>query len=385
VEDELEAENDEETLARASAVLHQLQHTWVEERKQAIDDLWQQLEQEYGVTPSRELLDSLDGNGGCRETAGESTTSPSVSERAPDGALELAAADAASAAAEAAADQITKNASKQLESVKALRCRLEAARISDNSPVGAPLDTLPTSRPATAPTPMAAALRRDIDLLRQKEECIHGDTSVAARGSGSVASGICQLLPEEPELAEGLAEWFEEVHVLSGLRGKSSSAGSPKESSKTLSAKLLFTQASPATPNATSSPRSKNGGARIAEECAMDWDAARRGAGAAVGAAATHHSESPPKLVSSCMGKPPAKPGGLTKSGFTCLQPLLVCDGSSNLGPAGLLLNANLGTLAGTRCDTLAGAAELQLDAILSECDEIDRIHESIQKTLSFN
>merc|ERR1712046_25099 len=124
---------------------------------------------------------------------------------------------------------------------------------------------------------------------------------------------------------------------------------------------------------------------------AMDWDAARRGAG---GAATAHHGESPTKNT----GKPPVKPGGLTKNGFTCLQPLLSSDGASILGPGGLMLNAHLGTLSGTRCDVVgtpapggamlagpsaAGAAELQLDAILSECDEIDRIHESIQKKLS--
>lgn len=126
----------------------------------------------------------------------------------------------------------------------------------------------------------------------------------------------------------------------------------------------------------------------------MDWDAARRGVGAAVGAAATHRGgggESPTRFGTSSTGKSPAKPGGLTKSGFTCLQPLLSGDGSSNLGPAGLLLNAHLGTLAGAPAPggtiladaSAASAAELQLDAILSECDEIDRIHESIQKKLS--
>jgi hypothetical protein len=410
-EEDIEVENDEETLARASAVVHQLQHNWVQERQHAIDELWQQLEQEYGFTPSRDLLDSLDGNGVSRDPTGEP--------HASDG-LEGASATVASRSVEAEADQLTKEAAEDLAAARELRHRLEATaraecsgllddaqlltetgnRISDAA------QALPSRRPSTAPSPMAASLRMEIDRLRRADESL-GDNVAAV--AATPISGIAQLIQEEPPpLAGDLADWFEEVRILSSIVPGSSSPTGMALDGGPRPPRGVEARSSPSTPKSSpssSTPRSKRELARIAEERAMDWDAARRNGGAngaAVGATATGATahgggEGPTRLGTSITGKPPVKPGGLAKNSFTCLQPLLSSDGT-----AGLFLNAHIGTLSGARCFEAVGtsqapgststpngslaagtAAELQLDAILSECDEIDRIHESIQQKLS--
>lgn len=379
--DHAEEEDDEDdpdsVLAKASTMLYQLQNTWVEDRRAEIDTLWKQLEWQYGVDVSREGDEyaSIFASGSGAEVT-------EASDSAAPGAEPPAMQDDEAARE---ADQNLDAARAQLQSARSLRSRIEKALTEDS---GVERESDPACLEVVEDDNKLTYLRREVERL---QEALQRPPPAVEDTGHSGASGTegAMVSSELTGSLSALSRWVEDMERISSTSaGHWSTSAAEQAVGRSLSPprsnnqrrETSSTQRQLPTPLRSSrtgfgsSPTSKRELARIAEERAMEWAA----------------SGKPSPLKASCKspsganGSPQTTKGGLLRPTATIIA-AVSAEATQTLSPKAV-------DAVGMRSEPSFPSAKKepddmarQLDEILSEFDEIDRIYESsLCKTLKY-
>lgn len=369
---ESEVEEDAGTLLQeASSMLQQLQNGWDEERRSEIDQLWRECEADYGMNLSREapgaptlgslraragygaagLLGGVRSGAAAEEPSVDATASAAVPPESPE---------------EIEADMTAEAAKRDLEKARELRRRIEAKLAAS------PGEALEATAAANALKQRAAQedkadarrlarLRTEVERLRAQAQTT---ANVASTGSGSevTSSGEATAVPTStaaaamaavdlngPELL-ALDEWMEDLRVLRSDMSAVDSEGGQRQMKAVASPMRVRNPTGLRSPRSArlsppSSP-SKKDMARVAEQRAMEWAAGQ---------------PSPPRAGQPKSGQP--SPRRTPKTPMLSTRGELLASGYPEAGPGSL---------------NSTSAVERQLDDILNELDEIDRIHDDV-------
>lgn len=344
----------------ASSMLHQLQSGWHEERQSEIDQLWSQCEAEYGFVlprdaPGTPALGSLRaragyGAAGLLGSLGNGTLiEPCIEANPVNSPTE----------AEVEADLATEAAQRDLEAARERRKRIEAMLATKSEQASVLKQRVTTETEADARR--LESLRMEVERLRAKADTLSSTDASPSRSNEDADEEAVPIAPPTPAAAaairsvdlarpelEALDEWMEDIRVLSSegaLRrdqGRVKAVASPMRVRNASAASSRSPRSGPSTP---SSP-SKKEMARLAEQRALEW------------ASGQSPRPTPGQATPSRSPKSPSRSarGGLLGGGSnlptTPEQPLASTDGPS--------------------------AVERELDDILKELDEIDRIHDDV-------
>jgi len=370
----------EPLLTNASTMLYQLQNTWREERRTELGQLCRELEMAYGLKPSAGLLDEiLTPRPQCSDVSESSAAAslpgadPSDTSGAEGTEPEPEAEGSGDPNAEEtdnSAEAVCRAAAHQLVCIQELRRQLERRRASaaDAAESRAPLaDDAAVGEVAVAglsgdgaeDAQRLAALRREVEELRVKatepaqESQIHiakcEDQIRAQHGAVLEITPISEL--------SALDKWIQDMKKF--CRDTAGTSQCPSLPSRCAQ-------------SSTTGALSKKTMAQIAESRAVDW--------------ATQQKDYGNPCVSPSSGSPAArlrfaKPQGTGTSPKRASSLLSPTASSSGRATVATPLNggrAPTSSSSGPKEDK--SAVEQQLDEILSEFDEIDRIHSSICK-----
>lgn len=318
VEDDDEEHQDPSTVCdSASTMIYQLQNCWTGERKEELDALWQHLEAEYQM--------KLDMGQDALATVLEDFDAPSG-----EGSNEV---DGAKADDIDVDDVAVDESARQLTASREKRRQIEAQLSSTKGQlshllVGAdrpPLETLPED------DYRLTSLRRDLEQLKLKAEANAVAATPAAADPAEPApavqlSSVCTGVGLSSVAEFGaLGKWMEELQLLNHEPPQASARNS--------------------SPSRKAAGLSKQAMAQIAESRALQWSATQGG------------KESSPTLAC-CVGRGPEQLRG---------------ESLGDAGYPGGKLDASMHG----KVSTPSSATDLasQLDAILAEFDDIDRIH----------
>lgn len=424
-EDDDDLLDDEGMLAKASTMIYQLQHkSFLDERRAEITGLWQQLEENYGVKVSSDTAQTLQAlvdemqaeieNGGATSSGsavGGAFSSSSASVMAPTALAEATPLNADEAAELEAAGEILSQGSEQLQAMQRLRSQLEASLLGGGTadanglgPASCSADDSSCGdgarRPQTTEQRRLKELRSEVERMREasskdkelatEEDARHtGTAEVLVLASTSTSGGPS---PEE-RLSGALEQWLEDMRWLSAADSTTAATAVAANSAELRGRQPASQQQCRALPtplrrgHGSSSPASKKELARIAEERAMDWAAAAtKPARGSPTKAAGLAAKSSPKAKAQQDGsgldllRSPLGSQKLQQKGSALLRDLVptAAAGSPSGTAAGNLLPTS--TTSPERPKT---AMEKQLDDILNECDEIDRIHAGMRQKLT--
>lgn len=323
-----------ELLAAASGLVKLLQHDWAEERRQEVEQLWHQLEADYGFelprdAPGTPLVGSLRGSIGAERDLGKLSSSegidasavgchgPELANEVPHGA-EMEAADAMVAAA-----------ARDLQAAQVLRRRLEAEL--EASPSSAEEEARPCRREdptAKADAARLASLRREVELLRAQAAA----EPEAARWKsqqalGTAVAAAAAASTKAPEL-QALEQWMEGCRLLGSLAQGDCTSNPLRRLREVASPARARTSGSS---DATSSP---SPGRSPAKQQPQQQE---------------QHADLEVAVAQDATAVPPSTAGGK------------IAESAAN----------------GDACRPMS-AVEQQLDEILGELDEIDRIHDDV-------
>eukprot|EP00929_Paragymnodinium_shiwhaense_P002391 TRINITY_DN102619_c0_g1_i1.p1 TRINITY_DN102619_c0_g1~~TRINITY_DN102619_c0_g1_i1.p1 ORF type:complete len:478 (-),score=101.65 TRINITY_DN102619_c0_g1_i1:58-1491(-) len=378
--------DEEGLLAKASTMIYQLQHkSWLEDRRSEVEGLWKQLEERYGVKVSGEtahtlqMLDAelqaeLQGggaaiSGAACSSAGQAEPADSSVPSPDDDAEEL---EAAGSVLDASAEQ--------LEAMRRLRSAVEA-RLQQHPPSlepgstcggGYPEAASPARRPSTADERRLESLRADVERLREASSNSESvSTTLPDDSPGDLLPVVAPSVAGEGDsLLPALEQWVEDMRWLTmagALPGDGSTVVGKAAQPPVRDAPTPLRRGP-----GSCSPLSKKELARVAEERAMDWAAAKASSCGSPTKAAFPKSPNA-AATTPVMGKRGlASPLSSRKlqNGSPLLTSLVVSAGGSPKGAT-----ADKHGESPARPQT---AMEAQLDDILKECDEIDRIHEGL-------
>jgi len=300
-------------------MLYHLQNSWPAERRQAIQQLWNELEEVYGTKPPYSVLQSL-LTSGIRNNLGDEAKYSSFN---PKTRRKGAAQYKEDTEAEESADALVYAAARDLEQARQLRQRLEAAHKEGHEGT-APSNDFATEA-NTEDSERLQALRKDLERLKQAEAVLEQPAPDTKIETDDVRYWNLDAGMAEPE---ELHRWMQGMQLLSAVNTPSCSPSSRRTCSG----------------DAKKAPLSKKEMANIAEARAMEW-----------AGSPTH--KSPSLKVASPQRK--------------ALQ--RVCTDTPVHGTAD-------GTTSAVDQSSSDSAMLKQLDDILGELDEIDRIHDSICK-----
>mmetsp|Transcript_56005 Transcript_56005/g.133439 ORF Transcript_56005/g.133439 Transcript_56005/m.133439 type:complete len:496 (-) Transcript_56005:39-1526(-) len=367
---ELEDEEDVPAmLERASTVLHQLKHAWREEREADLDQYWRGMEEFFGQRLDRSPASRLIGEAAV--AADDSIEDCDSQDEAEVIRKELQEA-------EEFADAAEKLVLEQVEATRALREELERK-----------LQHAVTLESATAlgTSTASAAIEEDLRLqsLRQEVQDLHVRfergpfAEELSDDDAPLASAVAIDIegPAPPELS-ALHRWMEEMQSFSmSIAGTTSPARSPAAAGpKHASARTAEgCGSSSSTPTKAKSP-SKEMMVRMAEARALEWAASR--------------TRASPKgsHMEGRYGAPCSSPAG-SSTGLTAGRQLQSPSAAKPPQKSSLLLNdeaAGSGARSaqqsplGSPQKSQSHAIEEQLDDILRELDEIDRIHDDLHQ-----
>jgi len=365
-EEEYEDRDPSALLAKASTICHQLQNSWVEERRLEIDGLWRSLETEYGFALPKDIPGTPAVGASCRELL---VGGDEEEEEGPSAFVATAAGNNESRAEEVADEEVQEAeaamgaAAHDLAAARELRKRVEERLLVTASPArpNGGSGTVPQEPAPATTTPRIgydsevgcgdadavrlAALRREVGWLRAKvapctspmpqahPRCVGGDANLVARWM------------DEGELLPELTEWMEDLWMIDPPGDRR--AGERLSPALSRSGDVL------ASPMAATSSRgfskgspSRKAMARMSEIKAMEWAAQQR--------------DSPKRSPTS---------------------------GGARIPPThGRAAQPKEGLVAGSECCTATAASrpstalERHLDELLGDLDEIDRIHDDICK-----
>lgn len=357
-------------LREAASVLQQLQTGWAQERQSEINQLWSQCEAEYGFALSQDVpgtpaLGSLRARGGSGPGlfSGGAAEEPHVEDSAVN-------REVCVSLAEVEADAATEAARIDLKAVQERRRLIEERRAGASHEADSASQALAqraaSQGDAEADSPRLASLRMEVEKLRAQASLTSprpGDgvrigneadapVPLPSTPTATAASRASDLVA--PELnANALDEWMEDLRVLGNEACQDvrtpRCVGPKQERVQAVASPMRVRNAtgsrSPQTlPSPASSP-SKQDMVRVAEQRALDWAA------------------------------------GLTPRSKSGQQ------SPSRRTPKESLLSARGGLLGGTpprppeltpASKESASAVERQIDDILNELDEIDRIHDDV-------
>jgi len=350
-------ENPAHLLDEASTLVQHLQQNWACERRTEIDQLWHQLEAEYELVLPKEAPDTP-AVGRLHPKQLESCLIDAPSEE--DVEISCAVHSTADVTAdEAEADKAVHEARRDLEATRKLRQRLEASLAASSSSV---VNCEAFGPQAAAQDVEAAAdnarldgLRREVERLRSQSASLAFAAPPSPTGAAAAARAAVEAAADGPGLTALDAfvdemRMFSHRHETSSSHGRANSMAKGKGALRAVASPQRVRNGGPRSPSSGSpgSP-SKKEMARLAEERAMEWVASGR----------------------QSLGSPIMKKGkGSPKNSAPPLATSLLSTRSSFSGEA-----------VSTRLDTLGSpstALERQLDDILLELDEIDRIHEDV-------
>jgi len=375
-------------LQEASSVLHQLQNGWEEERRGEIDELWSQCEAEYGFvlardapgTPALGSLRARAGNGVAGLLGGIGKSSGLEEQRTDNGAV----ASPVESPAEIEADAAAEAARRDLQATRELRKRIEARLAATPQVVeeAATTSHVLSQRAACedeADARRLASLRTEVERLRAKAKSL-STANAASTGSGSTVGSVAEadaIEPPTPTAAAAmkavdltapelvaLDEWMEDLRVLGSEgvlsreavqdpqtpHGTSRERGQVKAVASPMRVRNTTGLRSPAAWHSPPSSPSKKEMARLAEQKALEWAAGQDS------------------------GRDRGNLSARSKSG----------QQSPSRRTPKMALSSTRGCLLGaapTATETSkepASAVERQLDDILNELDEIDRIHDDV-------
>jgi len=372
-------------LSDTTMLLQQLQKGWEEERRVEIDQLWSQCETEYGITLARDVP-GTPALGSLRARAGHGAAGllgSVVSGTLKEAHLEEAALTASSVSSPAEAemmkaDEVTEGARRDLEASLQLRKRMEAklaARRCEAVEADSAVQAL-TERAAgqgEADARRLVILQKEVERLRAKSEALSnanaaptglGSTEATAQEAdaavlpiGVTAAAMAAAPLMAPELGD-LNEWMEDLRVLSNetlqdLQAPLSLVGEQGRVKAVASPMRVRNACGPISPTCLSPPMSpsKKDMARLAEQRALDW-AAGRPAGCGNGGSRSRSGQLSPSRRS----------------------PKTPCHGTLLAEGTDLLATRDVAPV----LKEPASAIERQLDDILKELDEIDRIHDDV-------
>jgi len=360
-------------LREAASVLQQLQTGWAQERQSEINQLWSQCEAEYGFAlsqnvPGTPALGSLRARGG----SGAGLFSAGAAEE-PNVEDPLVNREVCVSLAEVEADTATEAARIDLKAVQ------ERRRLIEERLAGAPLQAASASQAlaqraacqagAEADSPRLASLRMEVEKLRAQASA-HSHASLSSPRPGDARSEADATVPlpptptataasraadlVAPELnANALDVWMEDLRVLGNEACQDvrtpRCVGPRQERVQAVASPMRVRNAtgsrSPQTlPSPNSSP-SKQEMVRVAERRALDWASGLT---------------------------PRSKSGQQSPSRRTPKESLLSARGGLLGGTPPRPLELTLAS------KESASAVERQIDDILNELDEIDRIHDDV-------
>lgn len=353
-------------LLEAGSFLQQLQTGWQEERQDEISRLWRQCEAEYGFELSRDApgtpaLGSLRARGGYGASgllgaAPDCRGSPLAATRGADAAHSSASGPSHHIEEdEIRADETAKAAQNDLLAIRQLRQSIEDKLHKQ------PKDWIESSSAAVQRQRQLAfvdaqcksqrlvSLREEVERLREKATAMC-DESVAVPPAAAAALAASEVTA--PDL-DALDDWMQDLRRLckEAKQDGCTSSSCLKERAARAVASPMRSRNSPGmgSPNHVRSPRSlptQQEMARVAEQRAMEASStksprAKEGLGSP--------NRTPKAIVL-------ANRGGLCGAGYESTQAHV--DSPNTRAPA--------------------SAVERQLDDILKELDEIDRIHDDV-------
>jgi hypothetical protein len=348
-------------LEEASSVLHGLQTGWQEERQDEISRLWSQCEAEYGFVLSRDVP-GTPALGSLRATAGYGASGMFGSLSSSSGAYptpcEVPTATAVESHAEVEADAVTEAARKDLEATRELRRSIEMKLANKSDGEASELKALKQRAAGEAKIEgrRLSDLRMDVERLRSKAAQMSTADAVATPAATAALEVSEQMAPENG----ALDDWMEDLRSLCREAGediRTPHLASREQSRAVASPMRIRTATGVRSPNSVLSPPhspSKKDMVQLAEQRAIEWAAGQH--------SARDRVSSSPRLKSgqSSPSRSPKK-SPLANRGGLLGAPLI--SGTSELSPA---------------AREPASAAERQLDDILAELDEIDRIHDDV-------
>lgn len=346
-------------LQEASSVLQQLQNGWREERQDEISRLWSQCEAEYGFvlsqtapgTPALGSLRARAGNGAAGLLDYHSGYPPAAVE-APHREEPPAVAESL---AEVEAEAAMEAARKDLEAVRELRRSIEMkfAAKSEEAAKASNAQALQQRRAGQieVESPRLASLRMEVESLRAKAA---GMSTVGTNTPAATAAIDASELTA-PDV-EALDDWMEDLRMLCHEAGQDLQQPSPsrREQGRAVASPMRTSNGggfrSPTILLSPTSSPSKKDMALLAERNALQWAAGQHSA----------RNRASPRLKS-----------GQNSPSRTPKKPLLSSRGG--------LLGAGHPTaeLSPTSREPTS-TVERQLDDILNELDEIDRIHDDV-------
>lgn len=387
-------------LQEAASVVQQLQSGWHEERQGEIDELWSQCEAEYGFSLSREApgapaLGSLRANAGCGAVGLLSGYTESCA-MACSSAADASFPSELPAEAEAEADATAEAARlHDLEATRELRRSFEAKRAANSLEANVKAKGQVLTQRAALQT---QADSRRLDTLRMEVEKLRARDSTANAAStelGDAASSSSEaLLPPTPTASAAMTasalvapswvgaldEWMEDLRVLGigageDLGSREQRRGQGASPARAVASPMRVRTANGARPSSSLlSPKkspSKKEMARIAEQQALEWSAAGSPKGSSIG-----HGRGSLSPRSSSGQHSPSRRSPKAGSPKTALMTIggLVGDGLPSGGVSPVLIPESNSS----PTKEPASAVERQLDDILKELDEIDRIHDDV-------
>jgi len=363
-------EDPEPLLENASTTLYSLQNSWRDERRAELGRLCRDLEASYGLKPAAELLDEILA---LRPESSDVTESSAaggmLAVDSPEAAEPEPEADAGETRSpeeeelDSEADAICAAAAQQLESVKELRRQLKECR---QTPVGDAADSrvLFPAEAATAAGDMEgaadqaakrlAALRWEVDKLKVKAtEPTEQSLLHIAECQDQIRAEHGDVLQTKPisELT-ALDDWIQGMKKF--CRDTAGTAAGP--------AQLPRARASPAcTP-------SRQAMAQIAEARATEWAAQQEHEGSC-------RSPSSGSPTAHLHAAKPQRRGCSPKKASSLLSPTASSTGRATVATP---LNGRVSVSPSSGAKEEKSAVEQQLDEILHEFDEIDRIHSHV-------
>jgi hypothetical protein len=359
--DEVEKQDTGSLLSEVGTVLHDLQSRWAEERESEIQRLWHQMEAEYELSlprcdPGTPALGSLRARAG---TGAAGFLSGTTRDRQEEG---ISTGDCGASpdefSAEVEADVVTEAARRDLESAQELRRSVEARLASSSAEAVSETNVPAPDIGAEDDVARLTQLRQSVERLRARAEEFPALSRplVGAEGSGSDTAEVPPMstvatLGEMIELADppfsALDDWIEDLRMFNSGVWKNHSTqpravASPQRNRNPNSLRQPASLRSP-----PASP-SKKEMARVAEEKAMVWNSGQRN-----GLTPRLKAEQPspcrtPKttLQAARGGLLPRGPSSPSAHDQAHAQPI--------------------------------STVESQLDDILKDLDEIDRIHDDV-------
>lgn len=386
-------------LQEASSVVQQLQSGWYEERQGEIDELWSQCEAEYGFSLSREApgapaLGSLRANAGYGAVgllSGYPESCATASSSAadvffPSGELP----------AEVEADATAEAARQDLEATRELRRSIEAKRAANcleaNIKAKGKVLTQRAALQTQADSRRLDTLRMEVEKLRARDSTANAAPSDLGDAASSSSEAPLPPTPTAsaamtasalvaPSWVGALDDWMEDLRVLgigagddfgSREQRRGQGAASP---ARAVASPMRVRTANGARPSSTllsptKSP-SKKEMARLAEQQALEWSAAGSPKGSSIG-----HCRGSLSPRSSSGQHSPNRRSPKAGSPKTALMTIggLVRDGLPSGGGSPVMIPESCSS----PTKEPASAVERQLDDILKELDEIDRIHDDV-------